>query len=168
MTERMREAWGDFRVAVGLDEPAEDPEASLLEQVEEYLPALTWDQRLKGFGITFVLGLLVSVSASLNWGNPRRFAALYTVGNLVSMCGGLFLWGPMRQVKAMFDETRWMSTVAYMLTIVGTLFAALYLENLFLTLFFMAAQFLALAWYCLSFIPGARTAVTALFTACFG
>lgn len=39
-------------------------------------------------------------------GNPAPFAICYTIGNVVSICGTCFLYGPFKQAKKMFALTR--------------------------------------------------------------
>src|SRR5690606_20377132 len=39
-------------------------------------------------------------------GNPAPFAICYTIGNVVSICGTCFLYGPWNQAKKMFALTR--------------------------------------------------------------
>ena len=61
--------------------------------------------------------------------------------------------GPATQLKRMFDGKRWLSTTVWLLTIVLTLVAALALHSALLCLLCIAVQFVAFAWYCLSYIP---------------
>lgn len=49
-----------------------------------------------------------------------------------------------------------------------TLVAACYYKSFGLTVIFLAVQSCALAWYCLSYIPGGRTAVSSILGGCCG
>lgn len=49
-----------------------------------------------------------------------------------------------------------------------TLVAAVYLKNFGLTILFLIIQSCALAWYCLSYIPGGRAVVSGALKSCFG
>jgi hypothetical protein len=61
-------------------------------QNESIFPSLSLKERLIGFGICFVLGLLIQFLSmgslvGLFLGKTSKFAFLYTLGNLVSLLG---------------------------------------------------------------------------------
>ncbi len=61
-------------------------------QNDSLFPSLTLKERLTGFGICFVLGLLIqflSMGSLVGFfmGKTSKFAFLYTVGNLISLLG---------------------------------------------------------------------------------
>jgi hypothetical protein len=58
--------------------------------------------------------------------NPVRFAILYSFGNLVSLCATMFLMGPVKQFKNMFDEKRRVATIVYLCALTATLVIALW------------------------------------------
>ena len=92
-------------------------------------------------------------------GNPKPFAIMYSIGNIVAICGSFFLAGPWKQMKNMFARTRVIATVVYLTSIVLTLFVALYEKvpaKVALILLLILIQSLALTWYFLSYIPYAR------------
>jgi hypothetical protein len=60
------------------------------------------------------------------------------------------------------------ATCVYLAAMVMTLVAACYWKSFGLTVFFLIIQSLALTWYCLSYIPGGRTAASSCFKSCFG
>jgi hypothetical protein len=122
-----------FKEFTGL---GEKKEKSLGEQMEESCCkscGLTRTQRVYGFGICFTLGWIVSFASCLALPDivekPENFALLYTLGNVITLCSTLFLYGPWSQIKKMFDKTR------------------------------VIVQFLAMLWYCLSYVPYGRTIV---------
>jgi hypothetical protein len=78
-----------------------------------------------------------------------------------------FLVGPMKQVKYMFDKTRIIATLIYIVCLIGTLWAALTRQSIWLILFLLIMQFCALVWYTISYIPGARNALKNCLTSCF-
>ena len=116
--------------------------------------SLSWSTRIQGFIICFVLGLLISILASLALFLHKGislFVIFYTTGNVVSMlryiyfsefvfisnksftfCTNLiffstcFLMGPVNQLKRMFAETRIFATILVFVMMGLTLFAALY------------------------------------------
>lgn len=89
---------------------------------------LSWDTRIKGFAICFVVGILFTLLASfalfLNRG-LTVFAAFYTIGNVLSILSTCFLMGPVKQFKKMFSSTRWIATCIMIASLVLTLVAAL-------------------------------------------
>ncbi|KAI9209711.1 vesicle transport protein SFT2B [Polychytrium aggregatum] len=120
--------------------------------------SLTYTQRMWGFGICFGGGFILSFFASfLLWtGGFTAFAVLYTLGNIISLVGTGFLVGFARQFKQMFDPVRLTTSIVFIATMVFTLVAALVLHSFILTLVSFIVQFLALFWYCASYIPFLR------------
>ncbi|XP_043928023.1 vesicle transport protein SFT2B [Protopterus annectens] len=132
--------------------------------------SLSWGTRVKGFIACFAIGVLCSIlGVCLLW-VPRSgialFAIFYTLGNLTSVASTLFLMGPMKQLKRMFEPTRLIATIVMLLCLGLTLCAAFWWKNKGLALIFCILQFLAMTWYSLSFIPFARDAVKKCFSVC--
>ncbi|KAI7842510.1 hypothetical protein COHA_003864 [Chlorella ohadii] len=138
------------RLGIGDEEaPAEQ---SLLQQVNE---ATTLDktQRAIGFAVCVGIGLLLSFMAPMFIFRPTKFAAIYSLGNILSLCSTMFLMGPFTQIRRMFDTKRWLSTCIYLLALVLTLVSAVVLHSVILSILFIAIQFSAFIWYCASYIP---------------
>jgi len=137
----------------------EEEEPTLGEQLDECC-SLTLKQRFIGFAICSGIGLILSVISVFFILDivlhPARFAVLYTLGNITMICSTGFLIGPMRQLKNMFAPTRAIATIVFLVAMAFTLFAALKLGIIPLVIIAIIIQFLALAWYTLSYIPGAR------------
>ncbi|XP_077198149.1 vesicle transport protein SFT2B [Paroedura picta] len=153
------------RVLSGQD--AEDP-GPLAEVVDA--SSLSWSTRVKGFIACFATGVLCSIlGTGLLW-VPRKglilFAVFYTLGNISSLGSTIFLMGPMRQLKRMFEPTRLIATIVMLLCLVLTLCSAFWWHNKGLALIFCVLQFFALAWYSISYIPFARDAVKKCFAVC--
>ncbi|RNF12224.1 uncharacterized protein Tco025E_06493 [Trypanosoma conorhini] len=134
------------------------------EENENLCPSLSFEQRLIGFGVCLGLGFLFSIFAwisifSLDF---NTFAVINTVANLTSIGSTLFLCGPLTQLKRMFDPTRLLATVVYLSSMVLTFIVALVLRIPWLTIITVLVQYVAMLWYCLSYIPFARTAVLRL------
>ncbi|XP_029434344.1 vesicle transport protein SFT2B [Rhinatrema bivittatum] len=132
--------------------------------------SLSWGTRIKGFIICFVAGVLCSLlGVGLLW-IPRKgtvlFAVFYTLGNVASLGSTIFLMGPLKQLKRMFEPTRLIATIVMLLCLALTLCAAFWWHNKGLALVFCLLQFFAMTWYSLSFIPFARDAVKKCFSAC--
>jgi len=88
------------------------------------------------------------------------FGVLYTLGTIAAIGSTSFLIGPMRQFKKMFEKTRIIATIVFLLSIVATMVVAFVVQNSgALVLVCVVIQFLAFTWYSLSFIPFARDAV---------
>eukprot|EP00736_Rhodelphis_marinus_P010886 Rmarinus@m.14042 len=120
-------------------------------------------QRIKGFVICMAVGFGLSFLASLMLfsGSIAAFAIIYTLGNIVSLFSSMFLSGPWKHVKAMFERTRLTATCIYLAMMGITLFLGIAQPvdagaGVLLILIACAIQYLALAWYTLSFIPYAR------------
>ena len=99
---------------------------------------------------------------------PTKFAIMYSLGNILSLTSTGFLMGFWSQLKNMFKSHRLIATLVYLGAMVATLVAACYLKSFALTIVCLVIQSAALTWYCLSYIPGGRTAVSAVFKGCFG
>ncbi|EDV24908.1 expressed hypothetical protein [Trichoplax adhaerens] len=151
----------------GLVGGQKEEEPSLLAQVSD-ASTLSWSTRIKGFGICFGLGVLLSIIGSimLFFGNLTAFAFLYSFGNILSIASTVFLMGPVKQIKRMLDPNRLIATCLVFLFLGLTLCAALWWKKAFLALIFCICQYLAMTWYCLSYIPYARSAVTGCFKSC--
>lgn len=100
--------------------------------------------------------LELSLSKTLLEGNITIFAVLYSVSNIFGLGSTFFLVGPLAQLKKMFKPVRLWSAILFLVFIALTLVAALVLKNPGLTICFAVLQYLALLWYTLSYIPGAR------------
>ncbi|XP_051753414.1 SFT2 domain containing 2b [Ctenopharyngodon idella] len=132
---------------------------------------LGWGTRVKGFIACFVAGVLCSVLGTCLLWVPKSgltlFAVFYSLGNIASILSTMFLMGPLKQLKRMCDKTRALATGIMITCLVLTFCAAFWWKNKGLALLFCVLQFLAFAWYSLSFIPFARDAIIKLFSACF-
>ncbi|XP_038614076.1 vesicle transport protein SFT2B [Tachyglossus aculeatus] len=133
-------------------------------------PSLSWGTRIKGFIACFAIGILFSVLGTFLLWVPSKgltlFAVFYTFGNIASLGSTLFLMGPMKQLKRMFEMTRLIATIVMLLCLILTLCSAFWWKNKGLAVIFCILQSLALTWYSLSFIPFARDAVKKCFAAC--
>jgi len=150
--------------------PSSDPETGSTREVIEgssnKLSDLSWETRLYCFAGCIVLSIITSVLSSpfLFVGKLSEFTVMTSLGSIISIGGTFFLSGPLNQLKKMFEPSRLIATLVYLLMIALTLIAGLVLRNPVLALIFIFGQYVAMAWYSLSFIPYARE--TAL--RCFG
>ena len=107
-------------------------------------------------------------SAEIFLGHPKRFTLFYSLSALCSMGSSLFLMGPVAQLKSMFDPTRVLATSVYIGSVICTLLAAILAKSIILVLLMLIIQFIALAWYCLSYVPYGREMVLSCFQGTFG
>jgi hypothetical protein len=144
----------------------------LEENVCSMFPSMTWQQRIYGCAICMVIGFCLSMGSlfrliELLHGDPVPFAIMYTLGNIISISATCFLYGPWSQAKQMFAPTRFITTVVYVLFMGLTLFLAFYPEEIPVRVLWLVlsilAQFLALVWYTLSYIPFGRDFVSKFF-----
>jgi len=122
---------------------------------------LSRTQRLYGFGacaaIGFVLSLLGVIFLLL--GSTVSFALLYAFGTVISLIGTGFILGFATQLKLMFKPVRIIATII-LLVAIGLIFVGAFVIKIgALCLVFVIIQFFAYAWYNLSYIPYARSAV---------
>uniref|UniRef100_A0A8C5MMM6 Vesicle transport protein n=1 Tax=Leptobrachium leishanense TaxID=445787 RepID=A0A8C5MMM6_9ANUR len=147
----------------------QDNEDNDFEQVLE-TSSLSWGTRIKAFLACFCIGVLCSILGTCLLWVPKSglslFAVFYTVGNIASLFSTLFLMGPMKQLKRMFETTRLIATIAVLVCLALTLCSALWWKIKGLAVLFCILQFFAMAWYSISYIPFARDAVKKCFTAC--
>ena len=141
-------------------------------------PSLTVKQRIYGFVTCFCLGMLFSLLSIggifAAFMGPRKFAILYSLGNITSMGSTLFLFGPASQCKRMFKRARFIATILYLLALVSTLVFCLVIydsENRppwqrLIVLLLILLQFCALFWYTLSYIPFGRKIFKKICFAC--
>lgn len=82
----------------------EQEDASWTEELSNYCPTLTFQQRLIGFASSFGLGYLIAFFSfrffiRLVEGNPLPFAINYTFGHILQLLASMFLCGPKRQFR---------------------------------------------------------------------
>ncbi|XP_031571034.1 vesicle transport protein SFT2B-like [Actinia tenebrosa] len=144
-------------------EPNDD---SLITEIND-ATTLSWSTRIKGFIICFIIGVCCSVMGVIFlWKDIKLFAVFYSIGNIVTLASTCFLMGPFKQLKNMFKEKRLIATIIMLTCLVLTLCAALWWGSKRLAVLFCILQYLAMTWYCLSYIPFARDAVKKVFTSC--
>ncbi|XP_075002420.1 vesicle transport protein SFT2A isoform X2 [Calonectris borealis] len=142
------------RVLTGQD----DEEQGLTAQVLD-ASTLSFGTRVRWFAICFVAGIVCSIlGTALLWlpKGIKLFAVFYTLGNIAALASTCFLMGPLKQLKAMFEPRRLITTVVMLWNKKG------------LAVLFCILQFLAMTWYSLSYIPYARDAVIKCFSSCLG
>lgn len=126
-------------------------------------PSMSYETRMYGFIGSFLVGWVLSAFSilALSMANITMFVIMYTFGNITTLFSMMFLMGPMRQLRGMFDPVRIGATLIFFTTLILTLVVALTTKNVLGAVLCVIAQFFASLWYALSYIPGARNAVVA-------
>lgn len=122
--------------------------------------SLSLEERMYAFGIFFTLGAILSIIGIILifFLNLIGFAITYTFGNICMIIATLFLFGPMKQIRGMFDSLhRGLSVAVYGLMILLTLLAAFLWKSGSLCILFVILQFIAYIWYTITSIPGGQT-----------
>lgn len=119
---------------------------------------LSYKQRLYGFIVCFCTGMLCSLIGTICifFLNFVAFGVMYSIGNVCTIMSTMFVVGPLRQFKNMFDSKRLIATIVFIVTIALTLCAALWWKSAILCIVFLVVQMCAFIWYALSYIPYGR------------
>lgn len=90
---------------------------------------------------------------------PQKFALLFTLGSLSFMGSFSALRGHVAFGRHLMSRERLPFSATYVLSMVGTLWAALVYRSYILTVIFSGVQVAALSWFLLSYIPGGKKAL---------
>lgn len=146
----------------------EDEDENSFQSEFEKVCTLSYKERMIGFGVFFGLGLIFDILAVIALvqivAHPSRFAIIYTIGNLITISSTLFLFGPCSQVRNMFKAKRIVATLIYFGSMAFTLFAAYQWGKFWIVALALLIQFLAMVWYCASYIPWGRSILTRMAT----
>lgn len=146
-----------IKVSIGAEPPPEErtlPQ-QLLRTVDE-ATTLTWRQRIIGFCSCLAIGVFLTFLSMMFLFAPVRFAILYSFGNVCSIASTMFLMGPCKQCKKMMEQGRIIATAVYLGAIIITLVVAFKTGSVILVLVCLFIQFIALCWYCITWIPGGQ------------
>ena len=129
-------------------------------------PHLSMRERINGCMGCFCIGMIIGFLSTLSWwsGNIAEFAILYTLGNIISLCSSLFLWGPKRQWKNMSKAKRRWATALYFLMMILTLSLAFTHGPKPVILVAIFLQWCALIWYIASYIPFGQKMIKGCFS----
>ena len=85
-------------------------------------PKLAFRERVYGCIGCFVMGIIISMFSFVSWffGHTATWAILYTLGNIISLCGSGFLLGPRRQLRNMTKARRRIAAGVYFLMMIIT------------------------------------------------
>lgn len=137
------------------------------------LPSLTFRERALGCGTCMVAGYLLSLGSfwrirDLLTGDPVPFVLNATIGNIIALLGSCFFSGPQAQFTKMWKDQRRTASLLYLGSLLGTLLCIVIripLQRLILLLL-IVVQYVAIFWYCISYIPFAQDAVAGFVQRC--
>lgn len=151
---------GYIRLPTTSDPPPQLPAQTRQEEDAGWLALSRWDRLLVfaccnlGAAVCFVLCFSLFPILSLR---PRKFAVLWTVGSILFLTSWAVLQGPLTYAMHLLSTPRLPFTAAYFGSIGLTLYFALGVQSLILTLFSCIAQLIALVWYLVSYFPMGST-----------
>eukprot|EP01118_Nematostelium_gracile_P001131 TRINITY_DN1115_c0_g1_i2.p1 TRINITY_DN1115_c0_g1~~TRINITY_DN1115_c0_g1_i2.p1 ORF type:complete len:173 (-),score=24.71 TRINITY_DN1115_c0_g1_i2:98-565(-) len=117
---------------------------------------LSYTKRIFLFVGFFVIGVVFCGMSTMLLFSPTRFAKYYTLGTVFIMFSTFFLVGPMKQIKSMFHSSRFLSAMIYFGSMFATLYCAISLQTVTLTLILIMIQFASAIWYGASYVPFAQ------------
>jgi len=127
----------------------------------DWLPSLSRTQRIIGFIVFVLMGLLCFTLSTFYIPvlvlKARKFALLFTFGSLFIVLSFSVLWGPVSHMKHLFSTQRLPFTLTYFGSLFTTLYFALKVQSTPLTALFALIQVVALLWYVISYLPGGQT-----------
>ncbi|KAJ5762029.1 uncharacterized protein N7511_005411 [Penicillium nucicola] len=136
------------------------PAANRREEEEGFFALSRWDRLLifgacnLGAAVCFMICFFLFPVLSLK---PRKFAILWSVGSVLFLLSWAVLMGPWSYAKHLVSGPRLPFTAAYFGSIALTLYFAIGLQNLLLTLISSIFQLAALVWYLVSYFPMGST-----------
>jgi hypothetical protein len=163
-SDSFRRMLGDESVDVDVEGGGQQ---SIADEVGELLN-LSMLQRVALFGMCFSAGVvMIFVSFSflpLIVVMPHKFAAAFTMGNVLAIVSTWVLVGPRAQLRTMFHPARAAAAAAYVGSLIFALFAAFFGGRLryLLVLAALVVEIVALCWYSLSYIPYGRHLISQL------
>ncbi len=120
----MRRLFGDDTVDL------EAPQQATIGDEVNALCSLTWMQRIGLFAMTFGTGVLMLVTSisflPLLVIAPHKFAAAFTMGNVLCITSTWLLTGPRAQLRAMFQPARAVAAACYVGSLILVLVAAFF------------------------------------------
>uniref|UniRef100_A0A6T6H7X9 Vesicle transport protein n=1 Tax=Craspedostauros australis TaxID=1486917 RepID=A0A6T6H7X9_9STRA len=151
----------------GNNSAADDSNNPILRCLEAFaamMPQLSLRERMLGCATCMVCGYILSFGSFLRFrslitGDPVPIVVHVTIGNILALCGTCFLTGPTSQVRRMWHQSRRGASIMYLssmwITII-LLFLPKFVMRGFLLFLLIIIQYIAITWYCLSYIPFGR------------
>jgi len=126
-----------------------------------FFPRMGLKQRLMGCACCFLVGQLLQFlsfgsMAGVLLGRPGRFAMTYTLSNVTMLLASFFLSGPAAQCRKVKAKNRLGTLLIYILSMSATMMAVFwgpFVGRFAIIMACVVIQWVALAWYVLSFVP---------------
>ncbi|GBG32685.1 Protein transport protein SFT2 [Hondaea fermentalgiana] len=122
--------------------------------------ALSRSERFRGFVLLLSLSmfffLLAFFFTSVIVVFPAKFAFSFTMGSVCYMSAFALIKGPSAWLKSVCSGPQLPFTLAYFLSIFGTLYACLVMRSYVFVMFFSVVQVCALGYYAFGNLPGGR------------
>ncbi|KAI9483619.1 MAG: Got1/Sft2-like family-domain-containing protein [Benjaminiella poitrasii] len=126
-----------------------------MEEEEDPWYQLSRVERVMAFALCLALGVgCFTLSFFFLPLFPGKFAATFTLGSILILVSVALLRGPWSHIKHMFSKERLPFTISYLGSMLLTLYAAIGIRAMILTVIFAIIQIIALVWYVGSYIPG--------------
>jgi hypothetical protein len=137
--------------------PTQLPAPTREEEQGAFFVLSRWDRILVfgacilGAAVCFVVAFLLLPVLAFK---PRKFAVLWTVGSLLFMISFGFLQGFVPYIRHLLTPQRLPFTIAYFGSMILTLYFAVGLRNLILTIITIIIQVISLITFFISYVPG--------------
>ncbi|KAI8906423.1 vesicle transport protein [Gorgonomyces haynaldii] len=102
-------------------------------------------------GLCFIMSLFFLPMVILA---PGKFALTYTMGSVLFMTSFAVMNGYRAHFKALFGQDRFAFTIVYFMSMILTLYFTVIKPLYFMIILCTVVQFVALAWYLASYLPG--------------
>jgi hypothetical protein len=123
----------------------------------------TWAQFAGVFlaGTLFIMLSLTNLPFLLI--SPHKFAMSFTIGSVMILSSFVIFSGPKAMLTSMSQREKLPFSILYVVGLVGTLWATLFMRSYIFTAIFAVVQAVALLYFMASYLPGGKTAVNACF-----
>jgi hypothetical protein len=139
-----------------MSEVLQEVAAELLPGNEEVCCGLSYAERMIGFGICTLCGILSGSLAilSLFMLNLRKFSVLFTVSVLLFLVALGLLTGWRRILRSFTERNRIIASLCLTGGVLGTLFFGLVKRRIILAIIGFIVEIISFLYFALSFIPG--------------
>lgn len=125
---------------------------------------LTYKQKIVGFAMSAIAGavflfLSTFLVGGILIGNVSKFSICYLFANVFFLLSTTFLVGVKEQLKHMMKKKRMILSLVYFSTLFLTMYCVFSHQSMFLILPLIIIQFVSLAMYIVSYLPGGISAI---------
>lgn len=136
------------------------------DRVSSVATLATSPMKLMQFAAVFMVGVFL-IMLSCNFLPilliaPQKFALLFTCGSMVMLSSFAVLTGPQAFAIQLAQKDKLTFSGAYGVSLIGTLWATLFMRSYILTTLFAIVQAFALLYFLASYVPGGTTCLNAM------